>query len=48
VLNEIREFPVPLKILQEILDQRQSENAAYERYRIARQELFHAARQVGF
>jgi hypothetical protein len=44
LLNAIRKFPVPLEQRLAILDQRLAENAAHERYQLARQQLFRAAK----
>ena len=43
LLNEVPEFPVSLEVRKKILEQRRAENAAYERYQIARRNLFKAA-----
>ena len=44
ILTEVREFPVSTEIHEKVVQQRESENAAYNDYLIARQKLFEAAK----
>jgi hypothetical protein len=46
ILSDINEFPVSLEARRDILQQRQSENAAHEDYQAARKHLFRAANWV--
>jgi hypothetical protein len=47
IFQEIKpEFPLAVEDRQKILDQRQSENLAYDQYQIFRHKLFEAARWV--
>jgi hypothetical protein len=47
LLNSIRAFPVPFEKRLAILDQRLRENAAHERYQLAREQLFRLAKWNG-